>query len=67
MRLAGVVLLTLAGGCSLLKADDQMWENDKSIYFTGIVEADHETRGPLVVVVYQVGERECSPSRSMST
>jgi len=58
LRLAcALLLLMLAGGCSLLKADEQMWENDKSIYFTGIVEADHEPRGPLVVVLYQVGER----------
>ncbi|MBS0451447.1 MAG: alpha/beta hydrolase [Proteobacteria bacterium] len=57
-RLACIALLMLmlVGGCALLKADDQMWENDKSIYFTGIVEADHETHGPLVVVLYQVGE-----------
>jgi pimeloyl-ACP methyl ester carboxylesterase len=50
-----VTLLALAQGCSLLKADYQMWENDKTVYFTGIVETDHEAHGPLVVVLYRKG------------
>lgn len=48
-----IFVLALLQGCSLLKADYQMWENDKTVYFTGIVEADHQVQGPLVVVLYK--------------
>lgn len=51
------VVLGLVQGCSLLKADYQMWENDKTVYFTGTVETDHEARGPLVVVLYKKGAK----------
>lgn len=54
--LGWILTSNLITGCSILQADYQMWENDKSVYFTGIVEIDREARGPLVVVLYRKGE-----------
>lgn len=50
-----LLVAVLLHGCSLLKADEQMWANDKTVYFTGIVQTDHPARGPLVVVLYRKG------------
>ena len=51
------VMLALCGlaGCSLLQADRQMRRLDNSMYFTGIVETEKPARGPIVVVLYEVG------------
>jgi len=49
-------LCALASGCSLLQADEQMRRLDNAMYFTGIVETENAARGPLVVVLYEVGD-----------
>lgn len=55
--IALLALCALASGCSLLQADEQMRRLDTTMYFTGIVETEKEARGPLVVVLYEVGAR----------
>lgn len=51
-----VMLCAMTAGCALITADRQMKRIHDAVYFTGTVETEKEARGPIVVVLYKVGD-----------
>lgn len=59
-RTLRIALLTafcvMTAGCALITADRQMRRIGDAVYFTGIVETEKAARGPIVVVLYKLGD-----------